>query len=65
MCQILRKSALSRRILKKAQTQNLMKIRLVEAELFHEDRRRDRQTDGRADRYDEANSPFSQFCERT
>ena len=23
------------------------------------------QTDGRANRHDEANSPFSQFCERT
>ena len=32
-----------------------MKIRLVGAELFHVGRRKDR--------YDEANSRFSQFCE--
>jgi len=37
-----------------------MKIRPVSAELFHWDR----QTDGRTDRHDEANSRFSQFCER-
>jgi hypothetical protein len=40
---------------------NLMKIRLLGAELFHADRR----TDGRTDRHDEANSHFSQFDERT
>jgi len=34
----------------------LMKIRLMGAELFH--------ADGRKDRHDEANSLFSQFCER-
>jgi hypothetical protein len=33
-----------------------MKIRPVGAELFH--------AGGRADRHDEANSRFSQFCER-
>ena len=33
-----------------------MKIRPVGAELFH--------ADGRTDRHDEANSRFSQFCER-
>jgi hypothetical protein len=33
-----------------------MKIRLVGAELFHED--------GQTDKHDEANSRFSQFCER-
>jgi hypothetical protein len=33
-----------------------MKIRSVGAELLH--------ADGRTDRYDEANSRFSQFCER-
>jgi hypothetical protein len=36
-----------------------VKIRLVEAELFHEDGWPDRQTD----RHDEADSRFSQFCE--
>jgi len=35
-----------------------MKIRLVGAELLHVDR----QTVERTDRYDEANSRFSQFC---
>jgi len=39
---------------------NLIKIRPVGAELFHVDGR----TDGRTDRHDEANSRFSQFCER-
>ena len=34
-----------------------MKIRAVEAELFHED--------GQTDRHDEANSHFSQFLEST
>jgi len=34
-----------------------MKIRPVGAELFH--------ADGRTDRYEEANSAISQFCERT
>ena len=33
-----------------------MKIRLLGAELFH--------ADGQTDRRDEANSRFSQFCER-
>jgi hypothetical protein len=37
-----------------------MKIRSVVAELFHEDSR----TDGRTDKYDEANSRFSQYDER-
>jgi len=36
-----------------------MKIRPVGAELFQGDGK----TDGRTDRYDEANSRFSQFCE--
>jgi len=35
-----------------------MKIRPVGAELFHA------YTDGKTDRYEEANSRFSQFCER-
>jgi hypothetical protein len=38
------------------QISNVMKIRPVEAELFH--------SDGRTDRHDEAYSRFSQFCER-
>ena len=38
------------------QIYNFMKIRPVEAELFHADRR--------TDRHDEANSRFSQFCQR-
>jgi hypothetical protein len=37
-----------------------MKIRVARAELFHADR----QTDGWADRHDEAYSRFSKFCER-
>jgi hypothetical protein len=37
-----------------------MKIRSVEADLFHADG----QTDGRTDRHDEANSRFSHVCER-
>ena len=39
---------------------NFMKIGPVGAELFRADRR----TDARTDRHDEANSRFSQFCER-
>ena len=39
-----------------------MKIRVVRAELLHADGRTDRQTDRQ--RHDEANSCFSQFCER-
>jgi hypothetical protein len=47
--------------IKKTQMSNFMKIRPVGAELFHLDRR----TNGRTDRQsDEANSHFSQFCER-
>jgi hypothetical protein len=37
-----------------------MKIRQVGTDLFHADGRTDRQTDT----HDEANSRFSQFCER-
>ena len=40
---------------------NSMKIRLVGADLFHQDGRTGRQID----KYDEANSRFSQFCERS
>ena len=39
---------------------NFVKIRLVGAELFHAYGQTERQTD----RHDEANSRFSQFCER-
>jgi hypothetical protein len=45
---------------KNIQISNCMKIRPVGAELYHADRR----TDGQEDRHDEANSGFSQFCER-
>ena len=41
---------------RKTQTQNLMKIRQVGAELFH--------AEGWTGRHDEANSRFSQICER-
>jgi len=42
---------------KNSQISNLIKIGLVGAELFH--------ADGQTNRHDEANSRFSQFCERT
>jgi len=42
---------------KNSQISNLMKIRTVDAEFFH--------ADGQTDRCNEANSLFSQFCERT
>jgi hypothetical protein len=41
---------------KKTQKSNLMEVRPTTAELFH--------ADGRTDRNDQANSRFSQFCER-
>jgi len=40
---------------KNSQISKFMKIRPMEAELFH--------TDGRTDGHDEANSRFSQFCD--
>jgi hypothetical protein len=46
----------SRQIFENTQISDLLKIRLVGAELFH--------AFGRTDRHDEANSHFSQFCER-
>jgi hypothetical protein len=49
----------SRQIVENIQIWNLIKILLVGAELFLEDRRTDIQTD----RYDEANSRFPQFYE--
>jgi hypothetical protein len=41
-----------------------MKIRLMGAELFHVDGHTDGRTDRQVDRHDEANSRFSQCCER-
>jgi hypothetical protein len=46
----------SRQVFEKAQISSSSKMRPVGAELYYEDRQ--------ADRYDEANSRFSQFCER-
>jgi len=48
---------------KNAQITNFKKIRPVGAELFHADRQTDRRR-GASDGHDEANSSFSQFCER-
>jgi hypothetical protein len=45
------------------QISNLMKIRPLGPELFHANRKYG-QTDGRTDGHDEANSRFSQFCDR-
>jgi len=41
-----------------------VKISIVEAELFQADRRTVRQADRQTDKHDEANSRFSQICER-
>jgi len=41
-----------------------MKIHTVAAGMFNAGGRTDRQTDRQTDRHDEANSRFSQFCER-
>jgi len=59
-CRILMKLEFLDIFSKNPQTSNFMKIRPVGAELFHADR----QTDGQTGRHDEANSRFSQFCER-
>ena len=48
------------RFLKNPQKLHFMKIRPLGAELFHAEG----QTDGQADRHDEAKSRFSKFCER-
>jgi hypothetical protein len=53
-CQILRKFELSRK--KKLKISSFIKIRPVEAELFHADTQ---------DTRDKAKGRFSQFCERT
>jgi len=42
-----------------------MKSCPMKAELYHVDGRTDWQTEGQADRHEESNSCFSQFCERT
>ena len=56
--QILMKLEFSGQIFeKRTKTSNLMKIRPVDAELFH--------ADGRTDRHDEANICFSQFFKGT
>jgi len=46
----------SRQIFKKILISNFTKIRPAGAELLH--------ADGQTDKHDEANSRFSQFCER-
>ena len=48
------------RFSKKTQVSSLIKIRPVGVELFHADL----ETGGWTDRYDEASSRFSQFCEQ-
>jgi hypothetical protein len=53
-------SMLMKHVSKSTQIQNVIKIRVVGAEVFHADGRTGRRTD----RHDEANSRFSQFCER-
>jgi len=55
-CPILVKFDFLDKILENTQISNSIKVRLMAAELFHADRR--------TDRYDEANSCSSQFCER-
>jgi hypothetical protein len=40
-----------------------MKIRPVEVDVLHADEQTDGRTDWGTDRYDEANSHISQFCE--
>ena len=51
----------SGQIIKNTQKPNFMKIRPLEAELFHAEE----QTEARTDRPNEAKSRFSQFCEST
>jgi len=41
-----------------------MEISAVGDELFHVDGQKDRQKKGQTDEHDEANSRFSQFCQR-
>jgi len=56
-CQILYNLNFLNKISKNNQRSNSTKIRPVQAESFH--------ADEQTDRYDEANSHFSKFCERT
>ena len=60
-CQILIKPEFSRQFSKNTEISNFMKIRREGSELLHADGR----TDRRVDKLDDANSHFSQFCERT
>jgi len=53
-----------RQIFEQSSNIKYMKIRSVGTELFHADVRTDGRTDGRSDTHDEANSRYSQFCER-
>jgi len=43
---------------------NFMKLGPVGAEFSTQERRAGGRTDGRKERYNKANSPFSQFCKR-
>ena len=54
----------SRQISKNIQISNFMKILPVRAEFFCAGRRADGRTGGRTERHEEANSRFSQVCER-
>ena len=55
------KIVFSRQLFKKVLDTKFYQIRPMRAELFHADGRADRQTDGRMDWHDDANSRFSQF----
>jgi hypothetical protein len=63
-CQIFMELNTVDRFSKNALKENFMKILPVEAELFHADGRTDGRTERQTGRHDEANSRFSQFCER-
>jgi hypothetical protein len=60
-CLIVIKHELCRQFAKNVKIPNSMEILLSEAEIFHADRR----TNVQKTRLDEANTSFSQFCERT
>ena len=60
MSDFLKKSRFFFTFLKNHQISNFMKIRRVAAELFNAEGR----AGGRTDRHYEANSRFSQYCER-
>jgi hypothetical protein len=59
------KTSIFRQISEKFQISLFIKIRLMGAELFHANRQKGRQADGRTGKHDEANNRLSQFCERT